>query len=78
MYSAVHIYTNLPVAVKVVDRRKVKSWDVLHGHSVPREFKLLYALQGRQMKHPVYLKKKSISCIEGNENFGMKIFFFRC
>ena len=55
MYSAVHIYTNLPVAVKVVDRRKVKSWDVLHGHSVPREFKLLYALQGKQIKHPVYL-----------------------
>ena len=46
VYSAVHIYTNLPVAVKVVDRRKVKSWDVLHGHSVPREFKLLYVLQG--------------------------------
>ena len=56
MYSAVHIYTNLPVAVKVVDRRKVKSWDVLHGHSVPREFKLLYALQGKQIKHPVYSK----------------------
>ena len=46
VYSAVHIYTNLPVAVKVVDKRKVKSWDVLHGHSVPREFKLLYVLQG--------------------------------
>lgn len=45
VYSAVHIYTNLPVAVKVVDKRKVKSWDVLHGHSVPREFKLLYQLQ---------------------------------
>ena len=48
MYSAVHIYTNLPVAVKVVDRRKVKSWDVLHGHGVPREFKLLYVLQGNK------------------------------
>ena len=66
MYSAVHIYSNLPVAVKVrfsimvhhgtmvstsrccqvIQRRKVKSWDVLHGHSVPREFRLLHQLQG--------------------------------
>ena len=73
MYSAVHIYSNLPVAVKVssdrssivtsymihgvyivnhdgmlqvIQRRRVKSWDVLHGHSVPREFRLLHQLQG--------------------------------
>ena len=54
MYSAVHIYTNLPVAVKVVDRRKVKSWDVLHGHSVPREFKLLYVLQGEYINRQCF------------------------
>ena len=47
VYSAVHIYTNLPVAVKVVDKRKVKTWDLLQGRSVPREFKLLYQLQGQ-------------------------------
>ena len=47
VYSAVHIYTNLPVAVKVVDKRKVKTWDLLLGRSVPREFKLLYQLQGQ-------------------------------
>ena len=79
MYSAVHIYSNLPVAVKVrscilvqhgtwymvctsrcyhgiyitmlqvIQRRKVKSWDVLHGHSVPREFRLLHQLQGEEI-----------------------------
>ena len=54
MYSAVHIYSNLPVAVKVVDRRKVKSWDVLHGHSVPREFKLLYVLQGKPPRQKAF------------------------
>lgn len=47
VYSAVHIYSNLPVAVKVVDKRKVKTWDLLLGRSVPREFKLLYQLQGQ-------------------------------
>ena len=48
VYSAVHIYTKLPVAVKVVDKRKVKTWDMLQGHNVPREFKLLYQLQGER------------------------------
>ena len=75
MYSAVHIYSNLPVAVKVssdrsfilvqhitlyitmvqvIQRRRVKSWDVLHGHSVPREFRLLHQLQGTNLNivHP--------------------------
>ena len=51
VYSAVHIYTNLPVAVKVVDKRKVKTWDLLMGRSVPREFKLLYQLQGQFRAH---------------------------
>ena len=51
VYSAVHIYTNLPVAVKVVDKRKVKTWDLLMGRSVPREFKLLYQLQGQFRVH---------------------------
>ena len=32
--------------VQVIQRRRVKSWDVLHGHSVPREFRLLHQLQG--------------------------------
>ena len=51
VYSAVHIYTNLPVAVKVLDKRKVKTWDLLMGRSVPREFKLLYQLQGQFRAH---------------------------
>ena len=50
VYSAVHIYTNLPVAVKVLDKRKVKTWDLLQGRSVPREFKLLYQLQGQKVE----------------------------
>ena len=50
VYSAVHIYTNLPVAVKVLDKRKVKTWNLLQGRSVPREFKLLYQLQGQKVE----------------------------
>ena len=57
MYSAVHIYTNLPVAVKVVDKRKVKTWDLLLGRSVPREFKLLYQLQGQFNAAGIQMRK---------------------
>ena len=57
MYSAVHIYTNLPVAVKVVDKRKVKTWDLLLGRSVPREFKLLYQLQGQFTAAGIQMRK---------------------
>ena len=41
------VYSTLYITmVQVIQRRRVKSWDVLHGHSVPREFRLLHQLQG--------------------------------
>ena len=68
VYSAVHIYTNLPVAVKVVDKRKVKTWDLLMGRSVPREFKLLYQLQGQFTPVAIEMTKCSQSVRRGGSH----------
>ena len=40
------MYITKAWCLQVIQRRRVKSWDVLHGHSVPREFRLLHQLQG--------------------------------
>ena len=54
--------------VQVIQRRRVKSWDVLHGHSVPREFRLLHQLQGTNLNivHPQ-------NCFDGQKQKFMNI-----
>ena len=45
VFAGVHAQTKIPVAIKFVERRKVKTWDVLNGHQVPLELKLLHQVQ---------------------------------